>query len=94
MEVSTMEIRGLGSPNSSQLKQIKKDPVKDVRSSSENDFSKEYGKITGDSIKYIELSRKIPNVRNHLVQSYKNSINEGTYSINISEIVKKMLGDI
>ena len=45
-------------------------------------------------MKYIELSRKIPNVRNHLVQSYKNSINEGTYSINISEIVKKMLGEI
>ncbi|MDK2906215.1 MAG: negative regulator of flagellin synthesis FlgM [Petrotoga sp.] len=47
-------------------------------------------KITGESKKYIELSNKIPEIRRELVSKLKESIESGSYNINVDQIVNKM----
>jgi len=47
-------------------------------------------RITGESKKYIELSNKIPEIRQELVSKLKESIENGSYNINVDQIVNKM----
>ncbi|ABX31137.1 putative anti-sigma-28 factor, FlgM [Petrotoga mobilis SJ95] len=47
-------------------------------------------RITGESKKYIELSSKIPEIRQELVSKLKESIENGSYNINVDQIVNKM----
>lgn len=46
--------------------------------------------ITGESKKYIELSNRIPEVREDLVNKLKDAIKNGNYKVDIESIVNKM----
>ncbi|MDN5343880.1 hypothetical protein X928_09600 [Petrotoga miotherma DSM 10691] len=47
-------------------------------------------RITGESKKYIEISNKIPEIRQELVSKLKESIENGSYNVNVDQIVNKM----
>ncbi|PNR94734.1 flagellar biosynthesis anti-sigma factor FlgM [Petrotoga sp. 9PWA.NaAc.5.4] len=47
--------------------------------------------ITGNSKRYVELSKEIPEIREDIVAKLKEAIENGSYQIDVEKIVNKML---
>jgi|CZCB01.1.fsa_nt_gi flagellar biosynthesis anti-sigma factor FlgM len=90
-----MDINNINPINQNLLKNIKEANIKKVSDNSENKDLRTQNKesvygVTGESRKYIELSNKIPEVRQELVEKLRESIKNGSYQIDIDRIVNKM----
>ena len=87
-----MDINNINPINQNLLKNIKETNTKrvpenkDLRTQNKESV---YG-VTGESRKYIELSNKIPEVRQELVEKLRESIKNASYQIDIDRIVNKM----
>ncbi|HHV02145.1 MAG: flagellar biosynthesis anti-sigma factor FlgM [Defluviitoga tunisiensis] len=87
-----MDINNINPINQNLLKNIKETNTKRVPENKDlrvQNKESVYG-ITGESRKYIELSNKIPEVREDLVEKLRESIKNGSYQIDIDRIVNKM----
>ncbi|CEP78406.1 MAG: flagellar biosynthesis anti-sigma factor FlgM [Defluviitoga tunisiensis] len=87
-----MDINNINPINQNLLKNIKETNTKRVPENKDlrvQNKESVYG-ITGESRKYIELSNKIPEVREDLVEKLRESIKNASYQIDIDRIVNKM----
>ena len=87
-----MDINNINPINQNLLKNIKETNTKRVPENKDlrvQNKESVYG-VTGESRKYIELSNKIPEVRQELVEKLRESIKNASYQIDIDRIVNKM----
>jgi negative regulator of flagellin synthesis FlgM len=87
-----MDINNINPINQNLLKNIKETNTKRVPENKDlrvQNKESVYG-ITGESRKYIELSNKIPEVREDLVEKLRESIKNASYQIDIDRIENKM----
>jgi anti-sigma28 factor (negative regulator of flagellin synthesis) len=66
--------------------------TKSVESSEKEEKQIKKPALSGDSKKYLELSKSIPETRTKLIEDMKFAIENNLYKIDSENIVKKMLG--
>ena len=89
-----MDIERLGHVARQYIKQVDEgSSVKEKGKVSEGKKAREPDSmsITGESRKFVEMARDIPEVREKLVMELKEAIEKGVYKINIDRIVDKIL---
>ncbi|MDN5342346.1 flagellar biosynthesis anti-sigma factor FlgM [Oceanotoga sp. DSM 15011] len=87
-----MDINKIGHNNLNYQKINKKYKAENSNFNNEFENQKNALNVSGESMQYIELAKKLPNVRTNLVEEYKKQIENNNYEINHNNIVNKMLG--
>ncbi|PWJ87282.1 negative regulator of flagellin synthesis FlgM [Oceanotoga teriensis] len=87
-----MDINKIGHNNLNYQKINKKYKAENSNFNNEFENQKNALNVSGESMQYIELAKKLPNVRTNLVEEYKKQIENNNYEINHNNIVNKMFG--
>ncbi|BBE30445.1 hypothetical protein OSSY52_05860 [Tepiditoga spiralis] len=87
-----MDIRRIESQQSLNMKRIQDNKLKSIEKNKKEKIETPL-KISGESKKYIEIAKSLPETRTSLINSIKEAIDNGLYKINSNKIAELMLGD-